>query len=426
LLGHRNNRNNEINNSYIYFCVDPNLQITTLDNKELPDFTTRLFMPQMAKAGETRIYDVNKENQGIIETIDTPNGKYVYGVFFSMLPVNSIPYFIYTIVVLAILNILIILFYCRNMSKNISEVSRAVERVASGHEVNLEKKIAVTSNDEIGDLVIAFNKILGLEKENVETIEKNQAIMVEQERLSSLGQLIGGIAHNLKTPIMSIAGVVEGLTDLIKEYGESIDDPLVNKEDHHEIAKEMQDWVDKVKPYLSYMTEVIDAVKGQAVSMNASTMTSFTIKELITRTQLLMKNELKRRHCNLNLDITANDFTAISGEISALIQVIDNMIINAMDAYGDVPGNVDIKVREDDTKVYIDVTDYAGGIPQKVQDKLFKEMITSKGKNGTGLGLYMSFSTIKGKFKGNIRFETEEGKGTTFFIELPKYIKGNE
>jgi signal transduction histidine kinase len=94
----------------------------------------------------------------------------------------------------------------------------------------------------------------------------------------------------------------------------------------------------------------------------------------------------------------------------------------AMDAYKDQPGNIDIKVREDDTKVYINITDYAGGIPQKVQEKLFKEMITSKGKNGTGLGLYMSFSTIKGKFKGDIRFETEEGKGTTFFIELPKYV----
>ena len=91
-----------------------------------------------------------------------------------------------------------------------------------------------------------------------------------------------------------------------------------------------------------------------------------------------------------------------------------------MDAYGDVPGNVDIKVREDDIKVYIDVTDYAGGIPQKVQDKLFKEMITSKGKNGTGLGLYMSFSTIKGKFNGDLKFESKTGVGTTFYITLNK------
>ena len=46
-------------------------------------------------------------------------------------------------------------------------------------------------------------------------------------------------------------------------------------------------------------------------------------------------------------------------------------------------------------------------------------MITTKGKNGTGLGLYMSYSTIKAHFNGDIQFETEEGKGTTFYIVLP-------
>ena len=56
---------------------------------------------------------------------------------------------------------------------------------------------------------------------------------------------------------------------------------------------------------------------------------------------------------------------------------------------------------------------------EKVQDKLFKEMITTKGKNGTGLGLYMSYSTIKAHFNGNITFESVEGKGTTFNIILP-------
>ena len=56
---------------------------------------------------------------------------------------------------------------------------------------------------------------------------------------------------------------------------------------------------------------------------------------------------------------------------------------------------------------------------KEVQNKLFKEMITTKGKNGTGLGLYMSYSTIKGKFNGNITFESKEGVGTTFTITIP-------
>ena len=59
------------------------------------------------------------------------------------------------------------------------------------------------------------------------------------------------------------------------------------------------------------------------------------------------------------------------------------------------------------------------GLPNSVKEKLFKEMITTKGKNGTGLGLFMSYSNIRAHFNGNIRFESEEGKGSTFYIELP-------
>ena len=65
------------------------------------------------------------------------------------------------------------------------------------------------------------------------------------------------------------------------------------------------------------------------------------------------------------------------------------------------------------------IKDYGSGIPDNVKDKLFKEMITTKGKNGTGLGLYMSYSTIRAHFNGNITVESELGKGTTIKIILP-------
>ena len=90
---------------------------------------------------------------------------------------------------------------------------------------------------------------------------------MESERLASLGQLIGGIAHNLKTPIMSISGASEGLSDLVKEYDSSIDDPEVTSKDHHDIANDMTEWIDKIKTYTSYMSDVITAVKGQAVNL---------------------------------------------------------------------------------------------------------------------------------------------------------------
>ena len=69
--------------------------------------------------------------------------------------------------------------------------------------------------------------------------------------------------------------------------------------------------------------------------------------------------------------------------------------------------------------IVISVTDHGKGIPKDIQKKLFSEMVTTKGHNGTGLGLFMSYSTIKGHFKGDMNFTTKLGVGTTFNIILP-------
>ena len=60
-------------------------------------------------------------------------------------------------------------------------------------------------------------------------------------------------------------------------------------------------------------------------------------------------------------------------------------------------------------------------MPDHVKEKIFREMITTKGKEGTGLGLYMSYSTVKGKYNGDITFKSELGKGSTFYVRLPIY-----
>jgi len=396
------------------------------EGEELSDFIKK-YTILVAEKYDGHIYDYyGSDIQGTVKYLrDSDYNYYVVGIKYSASSMEMLIVIVGSMLCMLAVCIVYLIYFSKEMSFEIVAVSKYLSRLSHQDEIDYDKKLPVTSNDEIGELIISFNKILDLEKKNIETKERNQEIMIEQERLSSLGQLIGGIAHNLKTPIMSIAGAVEGLTDLIKEYDESIDDSKVTNDDHHEIAKEMKVWVDKIKPYLSYMTEVIDTVKGQAVSMNASTMHSFSAKELIARTQILLRDELKRRHCNLNLNLEVDEKSNISGEISAIVQVIDNLIINAMDAYKEDGGDIDIYVHEDEEKIYIEVKDYAGGIPEHVQDKLFKEMITTKGKNGTGLGLYMSYSTIKGKFNGDMHYETEKDKGTTFFIELNKFKDNN-
>ena len=251
-------------------------------------------------------------------------------------------------------------------------------------------------------------------------IRDNQDMLMESERLASLGQLIGGIAHNLKTPIMSISGATEGLSDLVKEYDSSIDDPEVNSQDHHDIAKDMMGWIEKIRDYTSYMSDVITAVKGQAVTMSEAENTNFDIEELIKRVDILMRHELKSSLIYLKVAMNIPEHTILHGDVNSLVQVINNMISNSIQAYqGKTEQNIDLIVEEKDNNLCISIKDYGCGLPKKVKDKLFKEMITTKGKNGTGLGLYMSYSTIKAHFGGDITFESEEGKGTTFTITLP-------
>ena len=278
---------------------------------------------------------------------------------------------------------------------------------------------SIFSNNSIIGIIILFKDITQ-HIEDMKKIKDTQESLMEAERLSSLGQLIGGIAHNLKTPIMSIAGAAEGLTDLVKEYDSSIGDPEVNEQDHHDIAKDMFTWIKKIKSYTEYMSDVITAVKGQAVTLSETENVSFDLDELVKRVDILMKHELKNAVIYLNVDMRVDSSLTIHGDVNSLVQVINNMISNAIQAYkGKQEQNIDMILEKKDNNLLISIQDYASGLPEKVQKKLFKEMVTTKGKNGTGLGLYMSYSTIKAHFNGNIEFKTKQGEGTTFTITIP-------
>lgn len=322
--------------------------------------------------------------------------------------------------------------FCKSNKINYGKIRNAIAKTKDSkktvsfefHARRIHKIFSVEVNTIYSDGVslgtLILFKDITQHIEDMETIKNNQDILMERERLASLGQLIGGIAHNLKTPIMSISGAAEGLTDLVKEYDSSIDDPEVNSQDHHDIAKDMSEWIVKIKEYTEYMSDIITAVKGQAVTLSETENISFDIDELVKRVDILMKHELKNALIYMNVQMNAPKNTKINGDINSLVQVINNMISNAIQAYnGKTEQNIDLILNKSDGNLIISVRDYGCGLPQKVQDKLFKEMITTKGKNGTGLGLYMSYSTIKAHFNGNITFESKEGEGTTFSIILP-------
>ncbi len=358
--------------------------------------------------------------EGALIKINTNMGECYVGIRYFVFANSFILPFILIAGLLIIINCLFILYIGKDLSNDIDSVIEGMRNISNSQNVIYANNLPITSNDEIGDLTASFNEIQKLTKTYVDQLHNSQETLMESERLASLGQLIGGIAHNLKTPIMSISGALEGLNGLIKEYNESIDDPDVTSQDHHDIAKDMSEWISKIKDYTEYMSDIITAVKGQAVTLSEADSVHFTLDELVKRVNILMKHELKNALIYLNISMRTDEHTSINGDINSLVQVINNMISNSIQAYnGEKNKNIELILETKDHNVLIHVKDYASGMSKKVKDKLFKEMITTKGKNGTGLGLYMSYSTIKAHFNGDITFESEEGKGTTFTIILP-------
>ena len=313
----------------------------------------------------------------------------------------------------------------KQLKEALQEVKNSSKTIEFDKEFPAYKKFfhieinTITNNQSFLGTLILF-KDTTQHMQDMQTIKDNQDMLMEKERLASLGQLIGGIAHNLKTPIMSIAGASEGLNDLIKEYDTSIGDPEVNEQDHHDIAKDMSVWVEKIKEYTEYMSDVITAVKGQAVVMSEQDTFTFTIDELVKRVNILMRHELKNALINLNTSIETDGNIELTGNVNSLVQVINNMISNAIQAYnGRTNENIDFTISKENSNIIIAIKDNAGGLPKEVSDKLFKEMITTKGKNGTGLGLFMSYSNIRAHFNGNITVDSTPGVGTEFRIILP-------
>jgi len=277
-------------------------------------------------------------------------------------------------------------------------------------------------NGQVTGYVALFKDITQL-RDSLKKLQESQERMMEQERFAFLGQMIGGLAHNLKTPIMSISGCISASEALVEECESSISDPDVTEEDFREIYGEIRAWFAKIKDSTAYMSDIITAIKGQATNIGTDEQVTFTIDEMLKRSALLMRHEFLNSGCSLKINYDRTCEISLKGDINNLVQVIGNLLNNAIYAQKKVGGGeIEIHISTDDKNLKILVLDRGTGISPSVLPKLFKTMVTSKGAQGTGLGLYFSGVVIRGKFNGEMWGENREGGGSLFGISIPREI----
>lgn len=258
-------------------------------------------------------------------------------------------------------------------------------------------------------------------KEGMQRLHDSQTRLMEQERLASLGQMVGGLAHNLKTPIMSIAGSSAAIENLVDECMKSVGDPEVDCDDYREIYNEMREWLSKMRDACVYMSDIITAVKGQATNITNIDVGSFSPEELMKRVTLLLRHELQRAGCRIET-VYCEDCGSlrVQGDINSMVQVILNLAGNSAEALLPKGGGVvTVRFVPVEDRLRITVEDNGIGIPPDIRDKLFRQMITNKGSRGTGLGIYISNTVVKAKFGGRMWADDNPGGGAIFGLEIP-------
>lgn len=323
-------------------------------------------------------------------------------------------------------NLIAVIDTCKNgaPAANVSYEQAIPVREAAG--VKMHSYMVEVTPLKIDDRTVGFAAIfkdVSRIKESMEKLQASQTRMMEQERLASLGHLIGGIAHNLKTPIMSISGGATALDGLIQESQESLGDPEITDNDYREIYGEMSDWTERIRTACSYMSDIITAVKGQAANVNSAEESEFRFSNLMEMVLLLLRHELLKGNCKLTVLNRTGQNIYIHGDINNMIQVVNNFVSNAIDAMQPDGGEIQVEALQREDCLNILVRDRGPGVPPEVRGKLFKQMITSKGANGTGLGVFISTTVIKAKFGGSVWLEDNPGGGSVFGISLPmEYI----
>lgn len=279
-------------------------------------------------------------------------------------------------------------------------------------------------------------------EQTLQQLQKTQSQLVQSEKMSGLGQLVAGVAHEINNPVNFIYGnlihannYAEDILSLLKLYEEEYPEPTSEIEEEKE-ALDIDFLASDLPKLMKSMMVGAERIRGIVQSLRTfsrldeAEMKTVDIHEGIESTLMILQHRIKSKQEHSGIEIIkkyANlpNITCFAGQLN---QVFMNLLTNAIDALeeGVVKGQVSVPQIQITTEILnhhhvaIHIIDNGTGISEEVQRRLFDPFFTTKPVGvGTGLGLSISYQIIVDKHGGQLHCFSKQGEGTEFVIEIP-------
>jgi two-component system NtrC family sensor kinase len=255
----------------------------------------------------------------------------------------------------------------------------------------LDHRIEAMGTDELGELATSFNAMTG-------RLEEARGRLLQSERLSSIGRLSAGIAHEINNPLTGVMLMAGSLMERLPPG-----DP--RRETLKSIVNETTRCGEVIKGLLDF------ARPRTPVKVAAP------IDDVLERAATLVRRQAEAR--KVSIDVGREGPSPVAAiDAAQVLQVILNLLLNAVDATPE-GGRVRVARRVDGASVEIDVADDGAGIAPERLSQIFEPFYTTKeAGQGTGLGLAVSWGIVE-QHGGTIAVRSEQGKGSTFTVRLP-------
>jgi signal transduction histidine kinase len=249
-------------------------------------------------------------------------------------------------------------------------------------------------------------------------LRDTQSQLVQSEKMASLGSLVAGIAHEINTPIGAISSMHDTLVRAVTKLKQNLENRLPGTLDEDRQLQATFEIIQNANQVIesgcSRVTEIVRRLRSFA-RLDEAELKQVDIHEGLEDTLTLLHHEIKH---NVTVNKNFGDVPPISVYPGRLNQVFLNILNNARQAIED-KGEITITTYVTNKKVTVAISDTGAGISQENLKNIFDPGFTTKGVGvGTGLGLSICYQIIQ-EHKGDIKVESEEGKGTTFTITLP-------